>query len=178
MFNQKKKTKEEETMMPDEITPGAPVQEAKKIESSSPESSAKRAGLPSEVNAYFGKGSKFSGKLSFEGTVRIDGVVEGEIQSKDKLIIGESAEINANITVDNVFISGSVRGDVYAKGRIELLRTGKVYGNICTSSLMVQEGGILEGACSMAATGVPQAKEEPAANQKDEPEIKKIASVG
>lgn len=111
-------------------------------------------GASGEVNAYFGKGSKFSGKLCFEGIVRVDGKVEGEIQSSDTLIIGEGAEVRANINVTNVFISGRVDGDIIANGRIELARAGSLNGNIRTPVFIIQEGGSFNGRCTMSTTGI------------------------
>lgn len=102
-----------------------------------------------EVHAYFGKGSRISGKLNFEGTVRVDGKVEGEIYAKDTLIIGESADVTAEIRATNVTIRGLVRGDVHALARIEILPPGRLYGNISTPSLVVGEGVIFEGSCTM-----------------------------
>ena len=174
MFKEKKKLSvvENETS-----SPNAP-QEAVKAETPA-EDRPKRPAPPGEVNAYFGKGSKFSGKLSFEGIVRVDGKVEGEIQSNDKLIIGDSAEIQANITVRDVAISGVVRGDIIAEGRIELNRSGKLYGNIRTPSLVIHEGAYFEGQCTMNTSGTAQEeKEKPAPKLKEVESDEKEASSG
>ncbi len=132
-------------------------------------------GIPQEVNAYFGKGSKFSGKLSFEGTVRVDGQVEGEVQSNDTLIIGESAEVRANIQVNSVHISGRVEGDVVAKTRIEVSRSGKLMGNIRTPSLVIHEGGFFEGGCSMSTAGTGTREDKKPAEVKQTAEEKVAA---
>ena len=132
-------------------------------------------GIPQEVNAYFGKGSKFSGKLSFEGTVRVDGQVEGEVQSNDTLIIGESADVRANIQVNHVHISGRVEGDVVARSRIELSRSGRLIGNIRTPVLVIQEGGFFDGACTMSTTGSGARDDKRASEAKPIPEEKVAA---
>lgn len=106
-------------------------------------------GFPKDVNAFIGKNSEFVGKLTFDGTVRIDGKIEGEIFSKGTLIIGPGADIQAKINVDVVIISGNVHGDVAARKRVELRAPGKLYGNIATPSLVVEQGVIFEGACKM-----------------------------
>ena len=111
-------------------------------------------GVPTDVNAYFGKGSKFTGKLSFEGTVRVDGAVEGEIISNDVLIVGEGADIKATVKVNAVFVSGTIDGDIVAKKRLEIRPQGRVYGNIKTASLLIHEGAIFEGSCSMGTRTV------------------------
>jgi len=126
------------------------------------ESRKPNQGIPTDVNAYFGKGSKFSGKLSFEGTIRVDGAVEGEILSKDVLIVGEGADIKADIKVHTVYISGSVEGDIIAKKRLEIRPPGRVYGSVKTTSLLIQEGAIFEGHCSMGTrTHTAEAKPQP-----------------
>src|SRR4051794_2739552 len=108
-----------------------------------------------EVNAYLGKGSRVAGKLNFEGTVRVDGQVEGEISCQDTLIIGESALVNAQISGSTIVIKGKVTGDITARQRVEIRAPGKLFGNVTTPSLIIQEGVIFEGHCSMGgAEGV------------------------
>jgi len=106
-------------------------------------------GFPKDVNAFIGKNSQFVGKLTFDGTVRIDGKVEGEVFSKGTLIIGPGAQIEAKINVDVVIISGTVHGDIFSKKRVELRAPGKLYGNIAAPSLVVEQGVIFEGKCKM-----------------------------
>jgi cytoskeletal protein CcmA (bactofilin family) len=102
-----------------------------------------------EVSAYLGKGSRVTGKLNFEGTVRVDGQVEGEISAQDTLVIGESAVVNAQITGSTVILKGKVTGDITARKRLEIRAPGKLFGNVTTPSLVIQEGVIFEGHCSM-----------------------------
>jgi len=102
-------------------------------------------------SAFLGKGSHVTGKLVFEGTGRIEGQVEGEISAQDTLIIGETALINAQITGSSVVIHGRVTGDVTARKRLEIRAPGKLFGNISTPSLVIHEGVVFEGQCSMGA---------------------------
>ena len=108
------------------------------------------AGTRGEVKAFLGEGTDFKGILTFEGTVRVDGKLEGEIYTKDTLIVGESAQIKGEMNVHTIIISGSVRGNITATGRVEVLRPGKLYGNIKTPTLHIEEGVIFEGSCTMA----------------------------
>ena len=105
-----------------------------------------------EVNAYLGKGSRVSGKLNFDGTVRVDGQVEGEISAQDTLIVGESAVVTAQISGNTVVIKGKVTGDINARTRVELRAPGKLYGNIVTPSLIIHDGVQFEGHCSMGTS--------------------------
>src|SRR5919199_2155607 len=81
---------------------------------------AAAARAPGELNALLGKGSQFEGKLLFEGTVRIDGKFSGEIVSTDTLIIGEGAEVKANIQVGTLTCLGDYQGDARASKSVEL----------------------------------------------------------
>jgi cytoskeletal protein CcmA (bactofilin family) len=103
-----------------------------------------------EANAFLGRGSKVTGKLVFEGPVRIEGHVEGEIAAQDTLTIGEGAVINAQITGSAIVIHGRVTGDVTARKRLEIRAPGKLIGNISTPSLVIHEGVVFEGHCTMA----------------------------
>ena len=105
-----------------------------------------------EINAYLGKGSRVSGKLNFDGTVRVDGQVEGEISAQDTLIVGESAVVTAQISGNSIVIKGKVTGDINARKRVEIRAPGKLYGNIVTPSLVIHEGVVFEGHCSMGGT--------------------------
>jgi cytoskeletal protein CcmA (bactofilin family) len=105
-----------------------------------------------EVNAYLGKGSKVAGKLTFEGTVRVDGQVEGEVAAQDTLIVGETAIVNAQVIGSTIIIKGKVTGDITARKRVEIKAPGKLFGNVTTPSLIIQEGVIFEGHCSMGGT--------------------------
>ena len=102
-------------------------------------------------NAFLGKGSRVVGKLTFEGPVRIEGHVEGEITAQDALTIGESAVVNAQIVGSTVVVQGRVTGDVTARKRLEIRAPGKLYGNITAPSLIIQEGVVFEGQCNMGA---------------------------
>jgi len=102
-----------------------------------------------EINAFFGKETEFEGKLSFHGTVRIDGRFTGEIFTKGTLIVGEAAIIESNIYVSHIIISGEIRGNIIADGRIEIHAPGKVFGNIQAPTVIIDEGVIFEGNCRM-----------------------------
>jgi cytoskeletal protein CcmA (bactofilin family) len=104
---------------------------------------------PGGLTAFIDQGSEFEGKLSFKDTVRIDGRFRGEISSENTLIVGESGEIEATITSNTISISGSVVGDVVAKQKVVIHKTGCVNGNIETPSLVIEEGAQLEGQIKM-----------------------------
>ena len=103
-----------------------------------------------EIKAFLGKGAEFSGKLVLSGLVRIDGEFKGEVLGSGTLVIGEGAYIEADIAVDNIIISGEVRGDLDIKQKVEISPTGKLSGNMKAAILEVQEGATIDGACQMS----------------------------
>jgi cytoskeletal protein CcmA (bactofilin family) len=102
-----------------------------------------------EVQASLGKGSRVEGKLSFEGSVRIDGQIEGDITAQDTVIIGKNAEVTAQIHAATVVVEGRVTGDITARQRVELRAPAKLFGNLSTPSLIIHEGATFEGTCAM-----------------------------
>jgi cytoskeletal protein CcmA (bactofilin family) len=107
---------------------------------------------PKEVTTLLGRGSEFEGKLSFEGTVRIDGKLSGEIFSEDILIVGEGAEVKAEINVGAIVIEGTVHGNIHAKRSVEIHTPAKVRGNITTPSLFIEKGVLFDGNCQMESS--------------------------
>jgi cytoskeletal protein CcmA (bactofilin family) len=110
-----------------------------------------RAPVDPGLMGYLYKGSRVTGHLIFQGSARIDGNVDGEIRCHGTLTIGEGAEIRAKISAQSVVIRGRVEGNVTAKDKLELLAPGRLYGNISTSRLVVSEGVVFDGDCSMGA---------------------------
>ncbi len=98
-----------------------------------------------EISTLLGRGSEFEGKLTFEGTVRIDGVLKGEVFSDDVLIIGEGARVEAEIDVGAIIVQGTVIGNIRAKRSIEVLAPGRVNGDLTTPSLQIEKGVVFEG---------------------------------
>lgn len=108
-----------------------------------------------DVQAHLGQGSRVEGKLTFEGSVRIDGQVEGEISAQEMVVLGETADVSAQIVANVIVVQGRVTGDLNARKRVELKAPASVAGNISTPSLVIHEGVVFEGHCSMggAAAG-------------------------
>lgn len=115
------------------------------------EKSASRAAMPpaAEGRAYLDRGARVSGKLSFDGAARIDGQVDGEIISKDSLVIGETAVITAQINATSVVVGGKVSGDITATQRLEIRPSARVVGNLASPILVIHEGATFEGHCTM-----------------------------
>jgi cytoskeletal protein CcmA (bactofilin family) len=104
-----------------------------------------RSEMVGEINTLLGRGAEFEGKLTFEGTVRIDGRLAGEIFSDDVLVVGEGAEVHAEIDIGEIIIQGTVVGNIRAKRGVEIHAPGKVRGDITTPSLQIDKGVVFEG---------------------------------
>lgn len=104
---------------------------------------------PGEVHTLLGKGSEFDGKLTFEGQVRIDGKFSGQIFTKDVLVIGDGARVNAEVTAGTVIVHGVVEGNIKATQVVELHQPARVKGNIETPALAMDRGVIFEGSMKM-----------------------------
>jgi cytoskeletal protein CcmA (bactofilin family) len=102
-----------------------------------------------EINAFLGVNTEFEGKLSFTGAVRVDGRFKGEINTKGTLIVGELAVIESNVFASHIIVNGEIRGNITAEKRMEINSSGKVSGNIQTPVLVINEGVVFNGNCSM-----------------------------
>jgi len=104
-----------------------------------------------ELSTIIGKGSKIKGTLYVQGGVRIDGEVEGTIESDGFVTIGSSGVARANIKADECLISGKVVGNVTCKDAIELDRSARMNGDIVAKILMIHTGAVFNGKSSMTS---------------------------
>lgn len=121
-----------------------------------------------ETEVFLGRNSFFEGRVSFGGTFRLDGKVEGEIFSRGTLIMGESAVIKGTLGVSALILNGMVEGEVNAKERIEIHSKGRLYGTISTPILVIQDGGIFEGNCKMEMKPINENDMEGVVEEKNE----------
>jgi cytoskeletal protein CcmA (bactofilin family) len=111
-----------------------------------------------EIIAFLGKDTEFEGKLSFSGTVRIDGRFKGEILTEGVLIVGESAVMESEVRVSRIIVSGEIRGNIFAEEKIEILKPGRVFGNIQAPLVVIEEGVVFEGNCRMQGNQIDEDK--------------------
>lgn len=102
-----------------------------------------------QMNGLLDRGCSFRGKLTFDGTVQINGDFEGEIFSDGTLVIGAEARVNAKISVSSLVVYGQVQGEIDAKSKIEMHSPAKIRANIATPNLSVEEGVLFLGQCHM-----------------------------
>ena len=111
------------------------------------------AGSKDVIRAFLGEDTEFNGTLNFSGTVRIDGLFEGKVETADNLIIGEKSRVKAEINVGTLLVQGSLTGDVNATKRVHIAANGKIVGNVSTPALNIEDGAVLQGGVKMITGG-------------------------
>ena len=101
------------------------------------------------ISTTLGRETEFNGVMRFRDSLKIDGAFSGEIISSGFLYIEQGASITANIRVGSVVVGGTVHGNIEATEKLEMLSSGKVYGNIRTAKLKIADGVVFEGKCEM-----------------------------
>lgn len=109
----------------------------------------KSGSTAADIETVIGKNTIFKGAISGEGNVRIDGVLEGEISSNGDVVIGERSTIKAEIKASNVFISGTVNGNITVSNKLEINSTGKLFGDVKAAILSIAEGASFRGNSQM-----------------------------
>jgi cytoskeletal protein CcmA (bactofilin family) len=131
----------------------------------------KGASAVGAINTLLGDGSRLKGTVECEGTMRLDGKVDGKVLARDSVIVGETGIIKADIMAPNIVIGGKVTGNVTAENRVELLPSAQLYGDIQTPILAIAEGVVFQGNCNMKGKVEPREK----VKAEGEPiEVKKI----
>lgn len=105
---------------------------------------------PAQTMSLLSQGTKFNGHLEATNAIRIDGEVEGDVTSSDKIVTGIDSIITGSIEADEVVIGGTIYGNVNARKVLTLQATGKVEGDIRALELMIEKGACFKGACEMS----------------------------
>ncbi len=115
----------------------------------------KNAGVKDRIENVVGPTAHFDGELKCNGGIRIDGVFRGSMETMGNVIIGEAAKVEADIAARNVSVAGSVKGNIKAAGRLEILSTGQLWGDIEVESFLIDEGGFFNGSSTMRGQTEP-----------------------
>ena len=102
-----------------------------------------------KISGFIDRETELVGDIKFKENFRIDGIFKGKILSGGGLIIGETAEVEADIEVNSMTINGRVKGTIKAKDKIEIFSKGRVIGTVATPKLVIEEGAFFQGACQM-----------------------------
>lgn len=104
---------------------------------------------PDKIDTIIGEGTRLIGTLQCKTLLRIDGVIEGDVISEAKVVVSERGLIKGNVTAQSLTLGGELTGNAEIRDKTEILATGKLYGDIVTKTMIIDENGILDGKCTM-----------------------------
>ncbi len=102
-----------------------------------------------DLNGFLDRGSQLDGQLRFDASFRIDGKFTGNVVSDGDLMVGEGGELEGELAIGQLFVSGTVRGNVRAARRVQIAPGGKIFADVNTPSLVIEDGAVFEGRCTM-----------------------------
>lgn len=105
------------------------------------------------LNTIIGKGSAFEGNLKVQSTLRVDGKIKGNITTSDSLFVGKDGDIDGEVKVRHAIIGGKFKGKLHASGKVVLEANSMFSGELLTSKLVIDEGAVFDGNCSMNSDG-------------------------
>lgn len=101
------------------------------------------------VDTLIGKDTVFEGSINAKGTLRVDGKITGQVNCQGDVVIGESGVVEADLRARHILVAGTINGNVIAQAKVELASTGTVRGDINVASLIIDDGAVFEGNCTM-----------------------------
>lgn len=104
---------------------------------------------PNTTDTIIGEGSSFEGNIKSDAGLRVEGQIKGDIECQGDVTIGEKGLVHSNISARNIIIAGTVHGNVHATNKLSINAKGKLYGDIVTHTLCIEEGSIFEGTSKM-----------------------------
>lgn len=111
-----------------------------------------RSGAIADDETVVGDGASIEGTIRSERSIRVYGSVQGEIESKQRVVIEEAARVAARITGEQVTVLGEVNGSIECSGRLEIASSARVTGEVSATTLVIQEGAVVEGNLRMSST--------------------------
>jgi cytoskeletal protein CcmA (bactofilin family) len=122
----------------------------------------------SKIETVIGPNCHMQGTIQSDGGIRIDGIFQGDIDTTGNVVVGESAKVIADIKANNVSVAGAVKGNI-SGNRVEVLETGRVWGDLTVNALLLNEGAYLRGQTMMHADIEPPMIEPPRSAQTPPP---------
>jgi cytoskeletal protein CcmA (bactofilin family) len=109
----------------------------------------KKGKAEDEIVSHLGEGTELKGEITFTKGLQVDGVIKGKVRSEALLLVGTAGKADAEVDVRRILIRGEFHGAIHASDRVEILKEGKVFGDIFTPCLIIEAGAIFEGHCYM-----------------------------
>ncbi|MCL5959455.1 MAG: polymer-forming cytoskeletal protein [Chloroflexi bacterium] len=102
-----------------------------------------------KIETVIGISTTLIGSIRTEGNVRIDGLMEGDLDTAGSLVVSRTGRLSGNVRAKDVIVAGAIKGDIDAVGRVELASTSKVWGNVVSDTLLIDEGAVFRGESAM-----------------------------
>jgi len=104
-----------------------------------------------EIESLISPGVTISGEINSQGSIRVDGKLEGTIDIKGNLVLGEKGKIKGEVKAANVMLAGKIEGNVIVSERFEISHTGVMVGDVSSRIITIEEGGMLQGTSKMSS---------------------------
>lgn len=102
-----------------------------------------------KIDTLIGKGTILEGTVNVEGTIRLDGKVQGGLNIIGNLIVGEEGAVKGNVKAENAFVAGVIEGNVIATSQLHITHTAKLVGDISVKNVIIDEGAVFVGNCKV-----------------------------
>lgn len=99
------------------------------------------------INTVIGKGSEIKGNIKVNGVVRIDGDIDGNLETDGNVIIGENARIRGNINAKSIIVGGIILGNIFANDSVKVLANSIVIGDILSHKVQIEDDALVNGKC-------------------------------
>jgi cytoskeletal protein CcmA (bactofilin family) len=125
-----------------------------------------------DISGFLAEGTEIKGEIRFRDVLRVDGKISGKVISEKELVVGETGEVEAEIEVGTLSVSGKVTGTVHVKEKMEIHAKGRVVGDLTLEkpNLVIHEGGVFEGNIDMNAGAHKEARD----SHRKESEVEQI----
>jgi cytoskeletal protein CcmA (bactofilin family) len=110
-----------------------------------------------QVENVLGKSAHVRGDLKAEGAFRVDGTVEGSVETKSSIVIGESGTVRGDVKGRDVVVAGQVHGNIVASGHLDIVASGRIEGDVDALSVRIETGGVFRGTSRMGGKAAPTA---------------------
>ena len=114
-----------------------------------------------ESRNLIGKGTQINGNIISEGAIRIEGILEGMLDSKSKVIIGATGVVKGNISCENLEVAGKVKGKMNVNNLLHMKASAKIHGEIFTNKIEIESGAVFNGNCQMGSKVIKGEKTTP-----------------
>jgi cytoskeletal protein CcmA (bactofilin family) len=121
-----------------------------------------------KIENVVGRSCTVHGDLAAEGAFRVDGTIEGSVESKGSVVVGESGTVKGNIRAVDVLVAGKIHGNVACTGHLDIMSTGTIEGDIDAKSLRVETGGVFAGTSRMGGKSKDQKDSKEQKEQKEQ----------